>query len=70
MKTYYIFISLLLTLVTGCTDLSETLYSRIDSKDFYKTEDDINRAKGPIYANFREILQWHSIWDAEVTSDV
>lgn len=71
MKTYYSYICMLcLLLSTACTDLGETLYSRIDSDDFYKTEDDINRAKGPIYANFREILQWHSIWDAEVTTDI
>lgn len=66
----YILASLLLFAITGCTNLDETLYSRIDSKDFYKTEDDINRAMGPIYANFREILQWHSIWDTEVTGDI
>lgn len=70
MKTYIYICCFCMALLTACTDLSETLYSRIDSNDFYKTEDDINRAKGPIYANFREILQWHSIWDTEVTGDI
>nr|WP_129730415.1 RagB/SusD family nutrient uptake outer membrane protein [Parabacteroides goldsteinii] len=66
----YILLNLLLLVIASCTNLDETLYSRIDSKDFYKTEDDINRAMGPIYANFREILQWHSIWDSEATGDI
>jgi hypothetical protein len=69
MKKYIVF-GLLSCLIVGCTDLDETLYSQIDSAGFYKTEDDINRAMGPVYANFREFLGWHSLWDAEVTGDI
>ncbi len=70
MKKNIITIALLTLMTVGCTDLSETLYSKIDSENFYQTEEDIVRAMGPVYTQFREMMAWHSLWDAEATGDI
>lgn len=45
--------SVLLGIVTACTDLDETLYSEILQEDFYKTQEEVVAAIAPVYGSMR-----------------
>lgn len=43
-KMKYIFIVLIVGIMCGCTDLSETLYDTIASENYYNTREDVIRS--------------------------
>ena len=45
---------LALLVISSCTKLDETVYKNIASKDFYKTEDDLNIAVTSVYKLFQK----------------
>ncbi|MBL4904471.1 MAG: RagB/SusD family nutrient uptake outer membrane protein [Flavobacteriaceae bacterium] len=48
-----IYISMVLLLITSCTDLTENLYDKVSSDDYGKTADEINTIVGSAYASLR-----------------
>ena len=54
----------------GCTDLSVDPYSQIPADQFFQTEEEVNAALAPIYAQLRDALtnvNWHAL--SQVSSD-
>ncbi len=49
----FLTVSVLLGLVTACTDLDETLYDKILQDNFYQTEEEVLAAIAPVYGNLR-----------------
>ena len=56
--------------IGGCTDLSVDPYSQIPADQFFQTEEEVNAALAPIYAQLRDALtnvNWHAL--SQVSSD-
>ncbi len=62
--------SLALWSTTGCTDLTETVYSSIPESEFYTNEKELISATIPVYSVMRNLLDWQHWWDLEETTDV
>lgn len=63
MKKYIIGITLFLsTLLISCTDLTETLYDRIDATTFYKSKDEIEAGLAKAYRQFKDANKWRTMW--------
>jgi hypothetical protein len=65
MKTYFIKIfcpMLLIFLVSSCTDLSETVYSEIDSANFFNSEKDVLAYTGRAYTTLQKYPGEQFLW--------
>lgn len=53
-------------LYTGCTKLTNKIYSNINSDNFVPTEGDLSSITGPAYATLRDLMMgWDGLYDAE-----
>jgi hypothetical protein len=69
-KTIMIF-AVIGCIVTGfsCTDLDETLYSRLDNENFLQTEEEISSALGAVYSGLRTFQKNDHLWTIYCATD-
>jgi hypothetical protein len=60
-------ISILLPL--SCTDLNETLYSKLDNENFLNTDEEITSALGAVYSGLRSFQDFGNLWTIYCTTD-
>ncbi|MCX7987046.1 MAG: RagB/SusD family nutrient uptake outer membrane protein [Bacteroidales bacterium] len=68
-KIILIVLAGILSLIS-CTDLDETVYSKMAESTFYKNENDFMEALAPVYADFRILFDWQRWWDLQETADI
>ena len=71
MKFKNTFIACFTLLITSfsCTKLDEQVYSQLRADEFFTSESDVVAAMGPVYAGYRNWLQFQTWWDLEETTD-
>ena len=55
--------------LSSCTDLNETLYSKLGNENFLNTDEEIASALGAVYSGLRSFQDFGNVWTIYCTTD-